>query len=83
MHRHLQHDPPRGESEAETVDGRRGPATRTRDPSPPPPEPHRGTRNEPAHVAHVLAAVARARGVAVDACAALTTANARRILRLR
>lgn len=42
------------------------------------PHPHRGQRNEPAFVAHVIEALARARGVEVAAMRALTTANARR-----
>jgi Tat protein secretion system quality control protein TatD with DNase activity len=45
--------------------------------------PHRGTRCEPAHVAEVVAGLARARGAEVAATAALTSANARRILRIR
>jgi TatD DNase family protein len=47
------------------------------------PEPHRGRRSEPAYVTHVIAGLARARGVAPERMAALTTANARRILALR
>jgi len=41
------------------------------------PVPHRGTANEPAHVALVGAAVAEAMGRPVDEVAAATTANAR------
>ena len=40
---------------------------------------HRGGRNEPARLAHVLAEVARLRGVAPDVIAAATTANAVRL----
>jgi TatD DNase family protein len=46
------------------------------------PEPCRGGRSEPAFLPHVVAGMARARGVSVEAMAALTTANARRVLRL-
>lgn len=42
------------------------------------PVPHRGERNEPAHVTHVGAAVAEARGDPVDVVAQLTADNARR-----
>lgn len=45
------------------------------------PRPHRG-RCEPAHLREVAAGVARAMGCAVEEVDALTTANARRILRL-
>lgn len=41
---------------------------------------YRGQRSEPHMVAEVIAGLARARGVAVDELAALTTANARRVL---
>jgi TatD DNase family protein len=47
------------------------------------PEPHRGRRCEPAHVRQVIGGLARARGVGDEDMAALTTANARRILGLR
>jgi TatD DNase family protein len=47
------------------------------------PEPHRGGRSEPAYLTHVVAGLARARGLDPAATAALTTANARRVLRLR
>jgi TatD DNase family protein len=47
------------------------------------PEPHRGQRCEPAFVADVIAGLAAARGVTMDAMSALTTANARRVLALR
>jgi TatD DNase family protein len=40
------------------------------------PVPHRGKRNEPAHVPLIAARVADLRGVAADAVATLTTANA-------
>ncbi|HEU0034270.1 MAG TPA: TatD family hydrolase [Kofleriaceae bacterium] len=43
------------------------------------PAAHRGSRSEPAFVADVIAGLARARGIAVDEAAALTTANARRV----
>jgi TatD DNase family protein len=43
------------------------------------PEPHRGGRSEPAFVARVIEGLARARGAAAGAIAALTAANARRI----
>lgn len=46
------------------------------------PVPHRGQRNEPAHVALVGAAVAAARGEPVEVVARATTANARRLFRL-
>ncbi len=46
------------------------------------PQPVRGQPNEPAHVAHTAAAVASLRGVSVEALAALTTANARRLFGL-
>jgi TatD DNase family protein len=45
------------------------------------PEPHRGKRNEPAHVVHTAACLAAARGEAPDAFAAMTTANARKLFR--
>src|SRR5262249_34882725 len=43
------------------------------------PEPHRGGRSEPAFLGDVIAGLADARGVDVQAIAALTAANARRI----
>lgn len=46
------------------------------------PVPHRGKRNEPAHVALVGTAVAEARGEAVEAVAEATTSNALRLLGL-
>jgi TatD DNase family protein len=46
------------------------------------PAPHRGQRNEPAHVARVGEAVARARGIPVEELARATAANARRLFRL-
>jgi TatD DNase family protein len=46
------------------------------------PEPHRGKRNEPAHVVHTAACLAAARGETLEAFAAQTTANARRLFRL-
>jgi TatD DNase family protein len=42
------------------------------------PEPHRGRPNKPAYLGLINAAVARALGIDAPACAALTTANARR-----
>ncbi|MFN8110887.1 MAG: TatD family hydrolase [Thermoleophilia bacterium] len=42
------------------------------------PVPRRGRPNEPANVAHTLAALAAVRGMAVGECDALTTANAAR-----
>jgi TatD DNase family protein len=46
------------------------------------PVPHRGKRNEPSYVAHTARAVAELRGVADDELRRITTANARRVLRL-
>jgi TatD DNase family protein len=46
------------------------------------PEPHRGGRCEPAFVREVVAGLAHARGEAFETTAALTDANARRVLRL-
>ena len=46
------------------------------------PVPHRGRRNEPAHVRVVAEAVAAVRGEALETVAASTTANARRVFRL-
>ncbi|MGB9594338.1 MAG: TatD family hydrolase, partial [Anaerolineae bacterium] len=46
------------------------------------PHPHRGQRNEPAYVALVAAAVARARGIPVAEVARATTANAARVFGL-
>jgi TatD DNase family protein len=46
------------------------------------PVPHRGTPNEPAFVAHVGAAVAAARGEAVEHVAEITLANARHVFGL-
>jgi TatD DNase family protein len=46
------------------------------------PRPHRGTRNEPAHLPLVLAAVAAARGCTAEEADRLTTSNARRLFRL-
>ena len=42
------------------------------------PSPHRGSRSEPAYVAHVVAALAAARGLPVDLVAGATATNARR-----
>jgi TatD DNase family protein len=47
-----------------------------------PPQPYRGKRNEPAYVALVVEAVARAQGAPVEAVAAATARNACRLLRL-
>lgn len=46
------------------------------------PIPHRGRRNEPAHVVHVGTKIAELRGVAVETVASATAANARRLFRL-
>lgn len=46
------------------------------------PAPHRGSRNEPAHLPLTAAAVAAARHVPVEEVAARTAANARRLFRL-
>lgn len=43
------------------------------------PVPHRGKRNEPAFVAHTAQHLADVRGLSLDALAALTTANFRRL----
>jgi TatD DNase family protein len=43
------------------------------------PVPHRGRRNEPAYVQHVVEAVARARGLPVQVVAQATVDNARRL----
>jgi TatD DNase family protein len=47
------------------------------------PVPHRGRRNEPAHVQLVAQAVAKTRGEPAEAVAGTTTTNARRLFRLR
>lgn len=47
------------------------------------PEPLRGKRNEPANVVHTARCVALARGTELEALAAITTANARRLFRCR
>ncbi len=46
------------------------------------PHPLRGKRNEPSHVLHTAECLARERGQTLDAFAAQTTANARRLFRL-
>ena len=46
------------------------------------PVPLRGRRNEPANVVHVARTVAEVWGLPIEAVAALTTANARRLFRL-
>jgi TatD DNase family protein len=47
------------------------------------PVPHRGKRNEPAHLPLTIARLAVARGSTAEEIAALTTANARRLFGLR
>jgi TatD DNase family protein len=47
------------------------------------PVPFRGKRNEPAHVAHVAAKVAELWGVPAEEAGEITSANARRLFRLR
>ena len=47
-----------------------------------PPEPHRGQRNEPAHVRLTAARVAELRGADPEALAAAMTANAARLFRV-
>jgi TatD DNase family protein len=46
------------------------------------PHPHRGRRNEPAHVRLVAQRLAEVRGASLEAIAEATTANARRVFRL-
>ncbi len=46
------------------------------------PHPHRGQRNEPAYLAYVADSIATLRDIPVDALAATTTANARRLFAL-
>ncbi len=46
------------------------------------PVPHRGQRNEPAHVVRIGEAIAAARDVAIEVLASATAANARRLFRL-
>jgi TatD DNase family protein len=46
------------------------------------PIPHRGKRNEPAHVTHTAARLAELRGLPLDELARATSGNARRALRL-
>ena len=46
------------------------------------PHPLRGKRNEPARLVHTAECLARERSVSLDAFAAQTTANARRLFRL-
>lgn len=47
-----------------------------------PPVPHRGKRNEPSYVVHVLQAVAEALEIPVDELADITTANAKKLFNL-
>jgi TatD DNase family protein len=46
------------------------------------PEPHRGKRNEPAHVPLIAEALAQVKGVTVEEVARATTATAKRLFRL-
>jgi TatD DNase family protein len=46
------------------------------------PVPHRGQRNEPAHVVRIGTAIAAARGIPLEEVAHATSANARRVFRL-
>jgi TatD DNase family protein len=46
------------------------------------PHPHRGAENRPEWLTLVVARIAHLRGWTVDETAAVTTANARRVLRL-
>jgi TatD DNase family protein len=46
------------------------------------PVPHRGQRNEPAHVVRIGAAIAAARGIPLEEAARATSQNARRVFRL-
>jgi TatD DNase family protein len=46
------------------------------------PHPHRGKRNEPAHVRLVAEAIARIRGISLEQVARITTANARALFGL-
>jgi TatD DNase family protein len=46
------------------------------------PVPHRGQRNEPAHVVKVAESLAELRNVSLDAVARITTTNAARLFRL-
>ena len=47
------------------------------------PVPHRGKRNEPAHIPLIAAALAEIKDVTVEEIAAVTTENARRLFRIR
>jgi len=47
------------------------------------PVPHRGQRNEPAHVPRIAEALAQVKGVPVEEVARVTTANAQRLFRFR
>lgn len=47
------------------------------------PVPFRGKRNEPAHLEHVVARLAQLTGVSVEAVAARTTENARRLFNIK
>ncbi|MFN3928806.1 MAG: TatD family hydrolase, partial [Thermoflexus sp.] len=47
-----------------------------------PPQPHRGRRNEPAYLGHVVEALARILDAPVEQVAAQTTENARRLFQL-
>jgi TatD DNase family protein len=47
------------------------------------PEPHRGRRNEPAYVRHLLEHIATLRGISLDELAQVTTANANALFNIK